>query len=146
MKEEKKTSSVMTEKGTWVRFGLIPFYIRPLTLAQIWEIGELIQECKAVELQGSFNPIEKMLESHKDLHFLQKVVEKAIFRGSVARFLLGWYIRKRTTMKRYKQVITFCAQSFDAPFFFQSMTFLRGAKRVTMNTREAQVHGASSEE
>ncbi len=146
MKQEKKTSAVLTEKGIWVRFGFIPFYIRPLTLAQIWEIGELIQQCKAVELQGSFNPIEKMLESHKDLHFLQKVVIKAIFRGSVARLLLGWYIRKRTTMERYKRVITFCAKSFDAPFFFQSMTFLRGAKRVTMNTHEAQVHGDSSEE
>lgn len=136
----------MTEKGTWVRFGLIPFYIRPLTLAQIWEIGELIQKCKAVELQGSFNPIEKMLESHKDLHFLQKVVEKAIFRGSVARFLLGWYIRKRTTMKRYKQVITFCAQSFDAPFFFQSLISLKGARQMTMNTAEATARGHSLEE
>lgn len=136
----------MTEKGTWVRFGLIPFYIRPLTLAQIWEIGELIQKCKAVELQGSFNPIEKMLESHKDLHFLQKVVEKTIFRGSVARFLLGWYIRKRTTMKRYKQVITFCAQSFDAPFFFQSLISLRGARQMTMNTAEATARGHSLEE
>lgn len=143
MKEEKKTSSVLTEKGTWVRFGLIPFYIRPLTLAQIWEIGELIQKCNAVELQGSFNPIEKMLKSHKDLRFLQKVVVKAVFRGSVARFLLGWYITKKTTMKRYNQVINFCAQSFEAPFFFQSMTSLRGLKQVTMNTREVPRPGAS---
>lgn len=142
MEQENKTSSVLAEKAIWVRFGLIPFRIRPLTLAQIWEIGEKVQECKQLEVEGRFNAIEKMLSAHQDIRTLQKIVVKAVFRSSVARFLFGWYIRKHTTMKRYKQVISFCSQSFNAPFFFQSLLFLRGAKQVTMNTHEATRHGA----
>ena len=87
-----------------------------------------------------------MLAAHGDLKHLQNIVVKAVFRSSIARFLFGWYIRKHTTMKVYKRVISFCAKSFDAPFFFQSLTFLRGAKKVTMNTHEAQVRGGLSEE
>lgn len=127
-------------------FGIIPIHIKPLTLSQIWEIGEIVSKCEVVELNGKFNAIEKMLSYHGELKHLQNVVIKAVFRSSVARFLFGRYIKSKTTMNVYKQVIAFCAQSFDAPFFFQSMNFLRGAKEVTMNTQEAQVHGDLSEE
>lgn len=120
------TSATIKEKGTWIRFGLLPVHLKPLTLAQIWEIGELVNTCEQLDIQGTFNGIEKMLSMHKDIRVLQKVVIKAIFRSSIARFLFGWYIAKKTTMTRYNEVITFCAQSFNAPFFFQSMTFLRG--------------------
>lgn len=146
MEEKKSTSEVISEKGAWCLFGWLPFRLRPLTLSQIWEIGEIVQQCDKLDLQGEFYAIERMLSAHKDLKHLQNIVVKAVFRGSVARFLFGWYIRKHTTMNVYKRVISFCAKSFDAPFFFQSLTFLRGAKKVTMNTREAQVLGGSSEE
>lgn len=144
--DEKKTSDVLTEKGVWIKFGLLPLHIKPLNLSQIWEIGEIVSKCEVVELSGKFNAIEKMLAYHDELKNLQEIVIKAVFRGSVARFLLGRYIKSKTTMNVYKQIIAFCAQSFDAQFFFQSMTFLRGAKEVTMNTREAQVRGGSLEE
>lgn len=144
--ENNTTANALCEKGVWIRFGLIPFRLKPLTLAQIWEIGENVQECKQLDIEGKFNAIEKMLSAHQDVKTLQKIVVKAVFRSSIARFLFGWYISKHTTMNRYKQVISFCAQSFNAPFFFQSMTFLRGAKQVTMNTREVQVRGDSLEE
>ena len=146
MEDKKRTSEVISEKGIWCLFGMLPLYIRPLTLNQIWEIGELVQDCEKLDLQGEFYAIERMLEAHKDIKHLQHIVIKAVFRSSVKRFLFGWYIRKHTTMNVYKRVISFCAKSFDAPFFFQSMTFLRGAKKVTMNTHEVQVHGDSLEE
>ena len=146
MDNDKKTSEVIKEKGIWVMFGCIPIRIKPLTLSQIWEIGEIVSKCEVVELNGKFNAIEKMLSYHEELKHLQEIVIKAVFRGSVARFLFGRYIKHKTTMNVYKQVVAFCAQSFDAPFFFQSMTFLRGAKEVTMNTREAQARGDLSEE
>lgn len=145
MDNEKKTSEVITEKGIWVMFGCIPVRIKPLTLSQIWEIGEIVSKCEIVELNGKFNAIEKMLSYHDELKRLQEIVIKAVFRGSVARFLFGRYIKGKTTMNVYKQVIAFCAQSFDAPFFFQSMNFLRGSKEVTMNTREVRARGDLSE-
>lgn len=146
MEEKKSTSEVINEKATWCLFGWLPFRLKPLTLSQIWEIGELVQKCDKLDLQGEFYAIERMLAAHGDLKHLQNIVVKAVFRSSIARFLFGWYIRKHTTMKVYKRVISFCAKSFDAPFFFQSLTFLRGAKKVTMNTHEAQVRGDLSEE
>lgn len=136
----------MTERGTWVKFGWIPFRLRPLTLAQIWEIGEEISKCGMLELTGTFNAVEVMLSRHEDVRRLQRVIIIALFRSRVMRRLLGWWIRRKTTMERYERVIDFCARSFSAPFFFQSMTFLRGAKDVTTNTREAQARGDSSEE
>lgn len=140
------TTNTLTEKGIWVWFGLIPFRVRPLVLAQIWAIGELVQQCEQLDIEGRFNAIEKMLSQHADIRVIQKVVVLAVFRSSVMRFLFGWYIRKHTTMERYKHVIEFCAQSFNAAFFFTSMSFLRGAHKTTMNTPGAQVHGDSLEE
>lgn len=143
---QHSTANTISEKSIWVLFGWVPFRMKPLSLEQIWQIGELVQKCNKIDLQGEFYAIERMLESYKDIKILQDVVVKAIFRGSLARFLFGWYIRKKTTMKTYQRVISFCAMSFNAPFFFQSMSFLRGALKVTMNTREAQAHGDSLEE
>lgn len=140
------TANTISEKSVWLMIGRLPFRMKPLTLDQIWQIGELVQKCDKIDLQGEFYAIERMLESYTDIKILQDVVVKAIFRSSLARFLFGWYIRKKTTMKTYQRVISFCALSFNAPFFFQSMSFLRGAKKVTMNTREAQALGDSLEE
>lgn len=138
---KNSTQKVFSETGVWIRFGWLPFYVRPLTLNQIWEIGEEVGKCEKLDIEGTFNSIEKMLAAHRDIRVLQNVVRKAVFRTSAMRFLLGWYIRRHTTMNRYKQVIEFCAQSFNAPFFFQSMTFLNGAKKTATNTREVQAPG-----
>lgn len=142
----ESSTNTFSEKGTWIRFGLLPFYVRPMTLKQIWEIGELVNKCELIELQGKFNAIEQLLKHSKDLKKIQKVVKIAVFRSSLWRFLLGWYLTQKTTMGKFQEVITFCAKSFDAPFFFQSMISLRGAKKVAMNTHEAQAHGGLSEE
>ena len=142
-----KTTETISERGIWVRFGLLPVYVKPMVLAQIWAIGETLQKCKELDIEGRFNAISKMLSMHEDIRIIQKVVVLAVFRSSIARFLLGWYIRKHTTMERYKRVVEFCAASFNAAFFFASMSFLRGAKRTTMtHTQQATVHGDSSEE
>lgn len=142
-KSENSVSSAIGETPIWLFFGKLPVRVKPLTLMQIWEIGELVTNCKQLDAEGQFNAIEKMLEAHSDLRNLQEVVVKAVFRSSVARFLFGWYIRRKTTMELYRKVITFCATSFSAPFFFQSLIFLRGAKQTTMNTREVQARGDS---
>lgn len=107
----------MTERGTWVKFGWIPFRLRPLTLAQIWEIGEEISKCGMLELTGTFNAVEVMLSRHEDVRRLQRVIIIALFRSRVMRRLCGWWIRWNTTMERYERVIDFCARSFSAPFF-----------------------------
>ncbi len=142
--KNKSTQEVFSEQGQWLRFGWLPFHIRPLTLNQIWEIGEEVNRCDKLDIEGTFNSIEKMLSAHRDLRALQRVVIKALFRSWWMRLLFGRYIRRHTTMGHYRRVIEFCAKSFDAPFFFQSMTFLNGAKRTAMSTRAAQALGASS--
>lgn len=133
-KDNNSTATAFTESGTWVKFGWIPFRLRPLTLAQIWEIGEEVSKCGMLDLAGSFNAIEVMLSRHEDVRRLQRVIVIALFRSRAMRRLLGWWVRRTTTMARYERVIDFCARSFSAPFFFRSMTFLRGAKDVTTNT------------
>ena len=140
-KDNNSTADALTERGEWVRFGWFPVRMRPLTLAQIWEIGEEVSKCGQLDLDGRFNAVEEMLSRHADIRRMQRVVVVALFRSRAARALFGWWVHRTTTMERYERVINFCARSFSAPFFFQSMTFLRGAKDVTMNTRGVQARG-----
>lgn len=144
----KKTTDVLTEKPIVVRFGLLFFVIRPMTMAQIYEIGAIVEKTEGIDLDGDFNPIVKMLESYKDVKHCSDVIVTMIFRSRIMRKLLGWYIKKHLTMERYRKIIEFGALSFQAAFFLTSFTFLKGTKEVTKptNTAKATVHGDLLEE
>ena len=42
-KRSMDVTDTITEKGIWVKFGIIPIYVRPLTFAQVTEISELLR-------------------------------------------------------------------------------------------------------
>lgn len=144
----KKTSDVLTEKPIIVRFGLLFFVIRPMTMAQIYEIGAIVEKTEGIDLEGDFNPIVKMLESYKDIKVCSEVATTMVFRSRWMRKLFGWYIKRHLTMARYQKIIEFGAITFRAAFFLTSFSFLKGTKEVTKmtNTAAATAHGDSLEE
>lgn len=144
----KKTSDVLTEKPITVRFGLLFFVIRPMTMAQIYEIGAAIEKTEGMDLNGDFNPIVKMLQSYKDIEKCSEVAKIMIFRSRWMRKLFGWYVKHHMTMARYQKIIEYGAITFRAAFFLTSFSFLKGTKEVTKmtNTAAATAHGDSLEE
>ena len=58
--EGKSTAGAITEKPIFVFFGMIPFLVRPMTLAQIWQIGEKIGDIEEINIEGEFNPYQKV--------------------------------------------------------------------------------------
>ena len=143
----KKTSDVLTEKPITIRFGLLFFVIRPMTMAQIYEIGAIVEKAEGVELNGDFNPIVKMLEAYENVKVCSEVVVAMMFRNRIYRKLFGWYVKKHLTMNRYRKIIEFGAVTFQAAFFLTSFTFLKGTKEVASptNTAEATARGDLSE-
>lgn len=142
-----KTSDVITEKPIWMRFGLLYFVLRPMTMAQIYEVGALVEKTEGIDLQGEFNPIVEMLSRYKDVDICSQVATIMLFRSRFMRKLFGWYVRHNMTMSRYKQIIEYGAITFQAGFFLTSFSFLRGAKETTKmtNTAAATALGDSSE-
>lgn len=142
----KKTSDVLTEKPIVIRFGLLFFVVRPMTMAQIYEIGAVVEKTECIDLKGDFNPVVKMLQSYKDIEVLSQVATIMIFRSRWMRKAFGWYIKHYMTMERYQKIIEFGAITFRAAFFLTSFSFLKGTKEVTKrtNTAKATARGVSS--
>lgn len=144
----KKTSDVITEKPIIVRFGLLCFVVKPMTMAQIYEIGAVVEKTEGIDLNGDFNPVVKMLSSYKDVKTCSEVATIMVFRSRWTRKLFGWYIKHHMTMARYQKIIEYGAVTFRAAFFLTSFSFLKGTKEITKttNTAEATAHGGSSAE
>lgn len=144
----KKTADVLTEKPIIIRFGLLFFVVRPMTMAQIYEIGAIVEKTEGIDLNGDFNPIVKMLQSYKDIKTCSEVATTMVFRNRLMRKLFGWYIKHHLTMARYQRIIEFGAITFRAAFFLTSFSFLKGTKEVTKmtNTAAATARGDSLEE
>lgn len=144
----KKTSDVLTEKPIIVRFGLLFFVVRPMTMAQIYEIGAIVEKTEEMDLNGDFNPVVKMLSSYKDIATCSEVATTMVFRNRWMRKLFGWYVKRHMTMARYQKIIEFGAITFRAAFFLTSFSFLKGTKETTKmtNTARATAHGVSSGE
>lgn len=141
-----KTADVITEKPMWIRFGLLYFLMKPMTMAQIYEVGAIVEKTEGIDLKGEFNPVVEMLSRYEDVNTCSQVAVTMLFRSRIMRKVFGRYVRHNMTMTHYKRIIEFGAITFQAGFFLTSFTFLRGAKETTKmtNTAEAIVHGDSS--
>ena len=144
----QKVADTISEKSALVWFGIFPILIRPLTLAQIYDIGAVVERMGVIDIDGEFNPVVKMLQQYKEIKECTDIVKICCFRKRWKRKVFGRIITSNLTMMRYKQVIEVAALSFGAAFFLTSFTFLKGTKEVTKrtNTDEATASGDSLEE
>ena len=131
--EKKKVSEILSEKSHWIFIGVLPVRIRPLTLNQIFDMGQYACEIDidGLEKDKKINVLSEMLARSGNAKMLQSIFIVCAFRSRLNRFILGWYIRHYLTVKKFKQLVDIIAQSLDANFFLTSIIFLGQTKPLT---------------
>lgn len=148
MNNTKVTSDTLSEKPRLIRFGFLFFTMKPLTLAQIWEIGSVLETQEIKPINGDVNVMAEMLERVENIKAAQEIAVIMLFRSRWKRKLFGWFVKSRLTMGRYQQMMEYYLMTLRAAFFLICLTSLKGIKEVTKktNTAEATALGDSSEE
>lgn len=139
--KKNSTAGAITERPIFVCIGMIPFLVRPMTLAQIWQIGEKIGDINEIEIEEEFNPYQKVFSMFKDVRNANEITPIIVFRSRLMRKIFGGFLRKRMTMNKYNKLLQYASLSFDASFFLQSITFLKGCSQTATNTKEATALG-----
>lgn len=145
--EKKKTANTVTEKSVWVWVGWLPIRIKPLTLGQIYEMGEYtcqIEE-KDMDLKKRVIVSAEMLARYKDAKHMQKVFLIVAYRRRWARWLFKRYILHRLTVTRFQKAIEVITNAYTANFFLTSIIFLRQTNRIT-EPSQTTARGQQSEE
>lgn len=138
MKEENKVTDTLAERGRWMRVGIIPIHLRPLTLLQVQEISEQLSQID--EVQRELDEKEYQTAScyfFKNPNSAKRMLNALVcsmFRGSVARFLFGWYVKKKLTSESFKHAFANINAAFDYNFFLVSLIFLQGTTRKREKT------------
>ena len=123
MKDEnvqKRVSDTIGERPTIIRFGLLPFFVYPITYNQIWDVSAT-------------------LLFHGESKKMAEIAVLTMFRSSWMRWLFGGYIKKRLTVRRYKKLQDYMAKTMDATFFLHTIIFLKGLNEITRTTNTPEV-------
>lgn len=140
--EKREVANTLSEKGIWIRIGFLPFRLRPITLAQIYEMGAIANDINAdgLEEKKKIKILAETIAHYNDARIMSKVFVICLFRSLLMRFLFGWYIRHNLTMREYEKLITFESTSFNINFFLTSIIFLKKTTTMT-NPNPTTVHG-----
>lgn len=135
MENTNKTTKVITEKPMWIHIGFFWFLLKPLTLAQIWELGSYLENVEDIEIKNGNNTVvAETLNHHRAMKSCAEMMKIILFRGRLKRWLFGRYIKNHITMAQYKKVMEYSFISMQASFFLTSFTFLKGIKTITNPT------------
>ena len=140
--EKREVANTLSEKGIWIRIGFLPFRLRPITLAQIYEMGAIANDINAdgLEEKKKIKILAETIAHYNDARIMSKVFVICLFRSLLMRFLFGWYIRHNLTMREYEKLITFESTSFNINFFLTSIIFLKKTTTMT-NPNLTTAHG-----
>ena len=135
--EKKKTAEVLTEKSKWTRVGWLPIRLRPLTLAQIYEMGEFVDgmEVQGLDMNAKAILSAEMLARHKSARLMQEIFLVTAFRRRWKRALLRRYIAKRLTVRQYFKAVEVITDAYTANFFLTSIIFLAQTRPITEPTQ-----------
>lgn len=144
---DTKTIDTITEKGRFLLIGALPLYVRPLTLSQVIEIGEITSNMSELDADFDLSNIYKSIfDNTVETECVQEVALIALFRSRMIRKLLGWYVKSVMSTKTLKKCMEVIHETFDFAFFFETSIFLRGMRQITRGKKEEIHHGESSEE
>lgn len=144
-----RTVEALAERPIIVLLGCIPFIVRPITLTQIWEIGNVVKDMAQIEkekVENIISDVAAVLSYSKEGANIADIVVLFMFRSYWMRWLFGNYVKKRLTVKKHKKIQNFMARTMDPAFFLSTIIFLRGITELTKptNTAEAIVPGQPS--
>lgn len=105
----------------------------PLTLGQIYEMGEWVEKMNGDEIpkDSSIQLISEMFTKYENAPLLQEVFLMCLFRSQVMRWLFRRYIKHRLTPRHINLMIQNIAKTYSANFFLTSIIFLRQTKGMT---------------
>ena len=140
--EKREVANTLSEKGIWIRVGFLPFRLRPITLAQIYEMGAIANDINAdgLEEKKKIKILAETIAHYNDARIMSKLFFLFLFCSLLMRFLFGWYIRHNLTMREYEKLITFESTSFNINFFLTSIIFLKKTTTMT-NPNPTTAHG-----
>lgn len=142
LEDNEKVKDTLLEKGFKMRFGILQINVKPLTLAQVQEIGALAgglgtngDELKEMQFAEGLSDLAKYGDLINDICLV------VLFRSQSKRGLLGNFIKKRLTSDHYKKLIGWLYQTFDFGFFLTSLVFMRGIKTKTKEGGKEERNG-----
>lgn len=153
MKDEnvqKRVADTIGERPTIIWFGMLPFFVSPITYNQIWDIGEITKDLPNITQDkiNGLSDVSATLLFHEESGKMAEIAVLTMFRSSCMRWLFGGFIKKRLTVRRYKKLQDYMAKTMDATFFLHTIIFLKGLNEITKttNTPEATLPGQPSAE
>lgn len=131
--EKKKTADILTERSRWIRVGWLPIRIRPLTLGQIYEMGEFTcqMEGKDLDMKARILASSEMLARYKSAKLMQEVFLIAAYRKRWKRRVFRRYILNRLTVKVFQKALEVITDAYTANFFLTSIIFLHQTNQVS---------------
>ncbi|MBR5950318.1 MAG: hypothetical protein IKZ87_02680 [Actinomycetaceae bacterium] len=131
--DKERVHSTLTEKPVKIKVGKLTFKLRPLTLAQIYEIGAIGNELSDDDL-GSKDKVKVLAEviaHYKDAKVMQDMFIAALLPGKIKRFLFKRYVLKRLTVTVFNEFVAYVSRSLDVNFFLTSIIILRKTVEIT---------------
>ena len=106
--DKERVSDALSEKAHKIKVGLFTFKLKPLTLAQIYEMGAVAVNINASDLKhkDKVNIISEMILHHNDAKAMQDVFLICLFRSAWKRSFFKRYILKRLTVSKFQELIT----------------------------------------
>lgn len=130
--DKKLVAETLTERSKWFRVGWLWFRMKPLTLGQIYEMGEFVNDMsEELKVETRTNALAEMFLRYADTKQMQEIFLVCLFRRRWKRWLFRRYILHRLTVYIFHSMINFLVLSFSANFFLTSIIFLRQTKRMT---------------
>ena len=130
--DKKKTADALTEKTVWMRVGLLPIMLRPLTLGQIYEMGVFINDLDIGDgVSEKINIVAEMLALYKNAPLMQETFLVCAYRRRWKRWIFRRYILKRLTVKHFQKAMKVITNAYTANFFLTSIIFLHQTKPMT---------------
>lgn len=144
--EKKKTTDVLLESSVKIKVGLFSYRIKPLTLAQIYEMSIFANDIIAPEWNegDKVNILHELFKHGNDAKLMCEIFLVCAFRKKYWRKIWGRYIRNRLNITQFNLLVRYISMSFNANFFLTSITFLSQTKRMTEPITTAR--GQQSEE
>lgn len=124
--DKKKTADALTERTVWMRVGLLPIMLRPLTLGQIYEMGGYVNDMEVGETmqKKSFNYVAEMLSKYRNAPLMQETFLVCAYRRRWKRWVFRRYILKRLTVRHFQKAMEVITNAYTANFFLTSIIFL----------------------
>lgn len=128
-----RVADALHERGRWVRVGLLPVYMRPVTYGQIIDMRVFLSDLEPFSVPDKNNLFRSVFAHTELLEVKMNVVVVAMFRKHWMRKLLGGYVRRRITDGVFKRVEEFLSDCIDPVFFCVSTIFLAGMRDPKMS-------------